>query len=367
MPYISGITIHAKRLAIALSARGHDVTIVTSQLSSDLPMVEDEKNDNLKVDRVPVLIKFHKGFIMPLFIPRVLRLIKGSDVVVSHLPQAESVLVSIVSRLFRKKYFVIYHCEVQLPKGLVNKFIEIVLHLLHLITLINADKIITYTKDYANHALLLPYFSKKVISIYPPIPNQKQEKVIKIVQKQSHFVIGVAARLAAEKGLEYLFAAIPYLIKAIGDDFIIRIAGPIKPAGEEKYWKSIQPLLEKYKRFIVFSGTIPPEDMGSFFKQLDVLVLPSVNKTEAFGMVQVEAMKNGIPVVVSDLPGVREPVLVTGMGEIVAPKDVHDLANKIALVLHNKSIYSKNLSAITKIFSYKKSIDQYEKVFVSIS
>jgi len=46
------------------------------------------------------------------------------------------------------------------------------------------------------------------------------------------------------------------------------------------------------------------------------LVLPSDDRLESFGLVQVEAMINGCPVVVSDLPGVRQPVLMTGGGRL---------------------------------------------------
>ena len=54
--------------------------------------------------------------------------------------------------------------------------------------------------------------------------------------------------------------------------------------------------------------------MGSFYTCIDVLVVPSINSTEAFGLVQVEAMMMGVPVVASDLPGVRVPVQKQGWG-----------------------------------------------------
>lgn len=366
-PYISGITVHAERLAQALSDRKHKVTIATSQLKQSLPIIE--KENNVKIIRIPVLLRLHKGFFMPLYVPRVWKQIEMTDVVVAHLPQAESLFVSIIAKILKKRFYVIYHCEVQLPKGILNKLVEYLLHLLHFITLVNADKVITYTRDYADNAFLLPHFYKKTLTIYPPIPNQRLIKKTgnKILDNKERYVIGVAARLAAEKGFEYLFSAIPHLIKKIGENFIIQIAGPMHPAGEEKYWKSIQPLLGEYNKYISFSGTLPSDKMGDFYRQLDVLVLPSVNKTEAFGMVQVEAMAYGVPVVASNLPGVREPIRVTRMGELTVPGDPLDIAKKISLVLHNKRKYSKNPSVINKVFAFNKSINLYEKIFTSVS
>ena len=67
---------------------------------------------------------------------------------------------------------------------------------------------------------------------------------------------------------------------------------------------------------VVAPGVVPPSEISDLFTVADVLVLPSINSTESFGLVQVEAMLRGVPVVASDLPGVRQPVRMTGMGEI---------------------------------------------------
>lgn len=66
---------------------------------------------------------------------------------------------------------------------------------------------------------------------------------------------------------------------------------------------------------------MPDEDLGDFYASLDVFALPSVNAFEAFGIVQVVAMLAGVPVLASDLPGVRIPVRETGFGIIVPPGD----------------------------------------------
>lgn len=366
MPYISGITVHAQRLAFALSEHGHSVTIATSQLDRKLP--KNETKDGVHIVRIPIAIKFHKGFFMPSYIFNISKQVNKSEIVVSHLPQFESVFVAIIAKIFRKKYHVIYHCEVKLPDGFLNNIIESVLYFVHYITLLCADKIVTYTKDYAINSSLLPKFLKKTVFIYPPILvlPLTQKTANDAVKKQNNFVIGVAARLSSEKGFEYLFSAIPYMQEKLGESFTIHIAGPMDPAGEGAYKSKLALLLRKYQNYIKFSGTIKPSEMVKFYKSLDVLVLPSTNKTEAFGMVQVEAMLCGIPVVASNLPGVREPVKVTGMGEVAEPADSKNLADKILQVLHNKEKYYKNASSVKKIFSYEETVREYEKIFISI-
>ena len=80
-------------------------------------------------------------------------------------------------------------------------------------------------------------------------------------------------------------------------------------------------------------------------------------------MVQVEAMYCGTPVVTTDLPGVRVPVQKTGMGEIVPPGNVSALAQAIEKILKNKRQYRKQRELIEDIFSEKKIVLAYQRLF----
>jgi glycosyltransferase involved in cell wall biosynthesis len=99
---------------------------------------------------------------------------------------------------------------------------------------------------------------------------------------------------------------------------------------------------------------------------IDCLVLPSVNNLETFGIVQAEAMKCGTPVVASNLPGVRMPVQMTGMGEICEIKNADDLAKKINSVLKNGKKYYQQKARNLELFDYKKTVEKYEKLFESV-
>ena len=69
--------------------------------------------------------------------------------------------------------------------------------------------------------------------------------------------------------------------------------------------------------------------------------MPSLNSTEAFGLVQIEAMMNGVPSVPSALPGVRQPVSMHGMGEVSKIGNSDSLANAILKVLDNPEKISR--------------------------
>ena len=74
-PYISGLTIYVERLGRALAERGHEVTVLTSQYSSKLPL--DEHIDGINVIRVPVAMRVSKGVIMPMLGYWATRLVAG--------------------------------------------------------------------------------------------------------------------------------------------------------------------------------------------------------------------------------------------------------------------------------------------------
>ena len=80
-------------------------------------------------------------------------------------------------------------------------------------------------------------------------------------------------------------------------------------------------------------------------------------------MVQVEAMLSGCSVVASDLPGVRIPIKLTGMGKMVEIKNSRILGQTITGILKNKKEYIKPKSEIEKIFNYQKTIRTYNQLF----
>jgi glycosyltransferase involved in cell wall biosynthesis len=122
-------------------------------------------------------------------------------------------------------------------------------------------------------------------------------------------------------------------------------------------------LIKRYSDHVTFLGVLNPQQMADFYTACDVLVLPSINSTESFGLVQVEAMLCGTPVVASNLPGVRQPVRMTGMGEIAPIRDAEGLAEAILKVLKSPDSYIKPRRDIARIFDMDVTVSKYEHLF----
>lgn len=372
-PYISGLTECVRRLAEALAGRGHRVSLLCMQ--HDLHSAERERLSGVSVVRAKPLMRVSKGFLSLDWIVKSVQMVREADVVFINLPQAEGWIPALAAKIAGKKVVAIYHCEVVLPDGFRNSIIQSLLEIANMVTLLLADRVVTYTKDFAKHSKVLtarfpelkfPQFREssleKLFFIYPPISEPvASNRVTALLKKKigsADHVIGFLGRLAAEKGVEYLLETLPML----NEKFKIAVAGPMAPVGEEAYRRNILWLAKKYRRKVVFLDEIPDGCMGSFYRLLDVLVLPSVNSTEAFGMVQVEAMLSGVAVVATDLPGVRVPVKQTGMGMVVPPKNSKALASAIREIAQHKDRYVKPNDVIEKEFSFRKSIDAYERL-----
>lgn len=365
-PHISGLTIYVERAARALAARGHEVQILTSQYDRRLPL--EETRDGVRIRRVPVWFRVSKGVIMPTIGVWATRLARWADVLWLHLPQFDAAGIALRGRLFRKPVVLTYHCDVTLPPGLINRLANTAVHLMDHLAARLADVIVSYTEDYARHSPYLSRYLHKVRVIPPPveIPAPRPEAVAVFRSRWglgNQVVIGMAARLAAEKGVEYLLEALPQILSVYPNTRVL-FAGPYQNVlGEEAYARRLAPLFERYRDHWTFVGVLEPEEMAAFFASCDVVVLPSLNATESFGLVQVEAMLCGTPVVASDLPGVRVPTRTTGMGLTVPPRDSAALARAILEVLANRPAFCRPREWVEQHYNTERTAMAYEALF----
>ncbi len=344
LPNISGVSQYASILAEELIARGNKVRIICA------------KSTNKNVVGVWG-VSIGKGFIMPMYWLKSIKQVKWAEVVNCHLPSIESFWLALWAKIFKKKLIVTHHCEFMVTGTISNKIIAILSWPIHFFVYLWADMIVAYTKDYANYSSFLKIFNKKVVYILPPIKISKiKHQNLKLKNK---YIIGYVGRIAWEKGLDRLIKIIPLLKKEI--NFEMWWVGPFDEVKGDSYYEKLKHQILKQNEYIKLIGPVKNHDLlNQYYAKFDCLVLPSTDNLETFGIVQAEAMVCGVPVIASNLPGVRVPVHMTGMGEIASITDNNDLAEKIIKVLKTK--YKKNDDNL-KLFDYKKTVDEYEKIF----
>ncbi len=368
-PHTSGLTIYAERLAQGLVARGHRVTVLTSRYSRQLPSMEEV--DGVRVVRAPVALRISKGVIMPTFGYLAWKYVREADVISLHLPQFDAAGVALRGKLLHKPTLLTYHCDLELPPGLFNRIVNKVILLMNDLAGRSSDGIVAYTRDFADHSAFLQKFVHKLHVISPPVtmPESSKSGIVAFERMYNpegkHPVIGMAARLAAEKGVEILLQALPRILERYPDARVL-FAGQFRDVlAEEAYAARLLPRIRVYEergqwRFL---GVLDAAQMAAFYPNLDVITVPSLNSTESFGLVQVEAMLAGVPSVASDLPGVRQPVLQTGMGEIAPVGDADGLAEAILKVIDDRASYVQPRHEIEERFSIERTALDYEVLF----
>ena len=369
-PHVSGLTIYVERLARGLAARGHEVTVLTSQHDPALPLTDEV--DGVRIVRVPVALRIGKGVLMPSFGRVATRLLREHDAVSIHLPQFEAASLAVRARLLGRPAALTYHCDLQLPPGLFNRVVDRVVAGSNSIAASAANVIVVYTADYAESVPLLRRARRKLRVVPPPVvmPPVGDEAVAAFRDRHglssadaSEPAIGMAARFATEKGIDVLLDALP-VVQQRHPDVRVLYAGPYESInGEERYRERLLPRIDALGPSWRFLGQLDPVDeMPAFLAGLDCLVVPSVNSTESFGLVQVEAMLCGTPVVASALPGVRDVVRRTGMGEVVPVRDSAALAAAICRVLERPDAYRRPRAEIAAMYDLDATITSYEEL-----
>ena len=196
-------------------------------------------------------------------------------------------------------------------------------------TLSHAARIIVYTESYAATSYALWKYRTAQIPtgldlerFGTGVDGSRIRKKHRLGKKKTVLFVG---RLTEHKGIQTIIEAAAHTEPSI----MYLLVGP----GEmPKAWLRRMNELKVADR-IVLVGKVADKDLPAYYAASDILVLPSVSRLEAFGLVLVEAMACGKPVVASDMPGVRDVIEDGKTGLLCKPFSDTDLASKINAAL----------------------------------
>lgn len=187
----------------------------------------------------------------------------------------------------------------------------------------------------------------------------------KRTRDDDEFVIGTVKSLKKKYGIEYLLKASAIIRKNNPNlNMRVKIAGK---GPEEEELKQLAAKL-KIEDIVDWLGFISQERAASEWANMDVAVVPSILDSESFGVSAVEAEACGVPVIISDVPGLMEATNPAKSSLVVHRKDENELAEAILKLAQNPS-YRKDMGKNGRIFVVEKyelniCFNNIEKVFI---
>jgi len=361
-PHWTGLTAIAKNVAEGLAARGHEVTVLTSQ--HDRSLSREEVIAGVKVVRLPVAGRLSRALLMPGFPVAVSRLVAQHDVLHIHSPSTDALVAAGIARLRRTPVVVTHQGDVVMPVGAVNRALQGVMQINLGGAIRLASAVTTHSDDYAQHSRFLAPVAATVRGITPPtaIPEPDLEDA---AEWRSNLgladgpLVGFAGRFVEEKGFDVLLRAVPLILAVIPSARFV-FAGETNVVYEQFFerWRN---------RFEELGGAVTSvgllldrQRLANFYAMCDLFVLPS--RSDCFAAVQVEALLCGTPLVASDIPGAREVVKISGMGRLAPPNDPVALAAAIVTSLRNP-LPPPARAQVSALFDPAVAIDRYEDLF----
>ncbi len=161
------------------------------------------------------------------------------------------------------------------------------------------------------------------------------------------------------KGLRFIIEAMPMILSKVPDARLVIVgSGPLL-----RYYKSLVP--DEIKDRVLFEGSVDGKILPRYYASASVFVSPAT-KSESFGMVLLEAMASGIPVVASNNEGYRYVVKDGENGLLCDPESAIDLANKVVKVLTDESLRCKLIEGglnTARRFSWENIARQVEEYY----
>ena len=306
---------------------GHQVTVFTPDYGGESAKVRGDSS--FEIVRLKPLVSMGNSAVLLGVFGR----IKDFDVVQLHYPFYGTAEIVLLAKFFRPKtrLFVYYHMDTN-ASGLKGLFFRVSHRVILPLVLRVAELVQCSTYDYASHSYIGSYFAAHgnrytevpygVDSTFftPPLGVPSGGKNV--------LFVGALIKQGYFKGLDNLMRAFQRVRRSV-DSCSLTVVG--KGDREDHYRGLARELgIDSVTEFVTDADDAR---LLECYRHCDVLVLPSLDTSEAFGIVLLEAMACGKPVIASNLPGVRAVFEEGRQGLRVEPGDVDDLAEKILALL----------------------------------
>lgn len=362
-PHLGGVESHVMGLSRELASRGHEVTVVTTRHTPSAP--EHETMDGFDVLRVkPRMIVLRTPIA-----PRIRAILKDvpADIVHAHLPPPLSAHYAADAAEARGLPLVLtYHCDVEIPSPLGSLIETLYRRSLGASTLERAAKVIVTTRTYAATSRAVwrhdPAVIPNAVDVHrfqPEIDGEAVRRRLKLpLDRPVALLVG---RIVAHKGVEHFIEAARYLPGVL---FLV--------AGEGASLEGMEHLARTLgvQDRVRFLGRISQENLPKVYAACDLFVLPSVSRLEAFGIVALEAMATAKPVVVADIPGVREVIEDGREGLLADPVNPQDLAEKMRRLVEDPKLRQemgqRGREKVLATFTTEKVADQILAVYEAL-
>ena len=376
----SGPIIPTHNLNKELVKRGVEVVVYTTNFDVkdvlDVPLNQQVEIDRVKVFYFPVVFKpWYYSFKLH---QALAKNIKNFDLVhITSVFLSISTLAAYYAKKFKKPYIISPHGSLMLDP-LSRRFLKkkIYISLIEKRNLQNSSAIHFTVEKEKEEYLAAGFFLKKAIVIPNGIDLKNYEWQITNFEREifcQNFgiesdkkIILFLGRLHPIKGLDSLIPAFFEVFRKEPKAVLV-LAGP----DEDNYKKEIELKIKKYQlrigENIFFTGMLTKQDKILALKGSDIFVLPSYS--ENFGLVVVEAMCFGLPVVITKNVGIAVDVEKAGAG-IVVEKNEKQLAEAILKILNNsdlkREIGEKARKLVEEKFDIRKIADKWEEEYKNI-
>jgi glycosyltransferase involved in cell wall biosynthesis len=318
-PHRGGIETAVAALAEAQARLGHSVTVLCA---ADSPAAARELVNNVRVIRLGCLGELFSQPILPLLPLAMMREAAAADVLHFHAPNP---LAELFSFFLRKPVFVTFHADVVRQKGLLTAY-----RFLQNAFFRRAKRVFAGSLALTRTSSILQAFEKKVTVIPFGLDPSRFSGAAKAEAEGGRPYVLFVGRLVSYKGL-------PVLLEAMRD-----LDCELEIVGEGPMHQELEDLCKQLgcSARVHFRGLVEEEErMAQLFQGAAAVVLPSTTRAEAFGMVLIEAMGWGRPIVSTNLDtGVSEVNENGKTGLVVPAGDASALAAAIARLLADQDL-----------------------------